>query len=81
MVMMPFRVRQNDTFGLGAGTGAGESNFSPDPFSAMAGVNGTAIAAGPGWGMCGVGVRRDGVRRGASAGGSSKSTLYPCCLQ
>lgn len=72
-VMMPARLRQKDVRGFGA---VGEPNFSPEPASAMVGNKGTV--AGAGWGVCGGGLRTEGVRRG---GCSRRSTLYPSYME
>lgn len=72
-VITPLRLRQNDVRDLGwAGARVRELNFSPEPASAMPGVKGAGTDGG--WGICGGGLRTEGVRRG---GCSRRSTLYP----
>ena len=70
-VMTPLRLRQKDVRDSGAGGIYGvEANFSPGTVSAIAGVK---DAGGGIWaGICGGGLRREGVRRG---GCSRRSTL------
>lgn len=77
MVMMPLRLRQKDARGLGVEGGyAGELNFSPESFSAIPGARGRVSGAGRG--VCGGGLRAEGVRRG---GCWRRSTLYPSYIR